>query len=34
MIGTYTIEDLAEFLAMDVEEIENLLRIAGELEEE
>lgn len=30
----YTIEDLAEFLAMDVEEIENLLRIAGELEEE
>ncbi len=30
----YTIEDLAEFLAMDVEEIENLLCIAGELEEE
>lgn len=30
----YTIEDLAEFLAMDIEEIENLLRIAGELEEE
>jgi len=29
----YTIEDLAEFLAMEVEEIENLLRIAGELEE-
>lgn len=30
----YTLEDLSEFLAIDIEEIENLLRIAGELEED